>query len=170
GNLKALAKYTGAKVLVHSKEYENLKNGFIQIPAGQGKYSGLISKIGRALVPGFASPKPFTADIINEDEFNLNEFGIDGKIISTPGHTTGSQSVLLGKTLISGDTFINLKNGKIFPPFANEPKILLDTWQSIFDLGIQEIYPGHGKKLQKEEVLPEFEKWKKRFNSFDGTN
>ncbi|HSH19688.1 MAG TPA: MBL fold metallo-hydrolase, partial [Draconibacterium sp.] len=33
GNLKALSKYTGAKVLVHRKEYENLKNGFIQIPA-----------------------------------------------------------------------------------------------------------------------------------------
>lgn len=168
GNLKALVKYTGAKVLVHKNEFENLKNGFIPIPKGQGKYSGLISKIGRTIVPRFASPKPFLADIINEDEFDLNDFGIDGKIISTPGHTTGSQSVLIGKTLISGDTFINLKNGKIFPPFCNEPEILLETWQNIFDLGVEEIYPGHGKKLKIEEVLPEFEKWKKRLNSAAG--
>ena len=83
GNLKKLVKYTGAKVLVHKNEFENLKKGFIQIPKGQGKYSRLISKFGNAIVPGFASPLPFTADLINEDEFDLNEYGIDGKIIST---------------------------------------------------------------------------------------
>jgi glyoxylase-like metal-dependent hydrolase (beta-lactamase superfamily II) len=148
GNLKALVKYTGAKVLVHRNEYENLKNGFIPIPAGQGTFSSLISKIGRAVLPRFASPAPFLADIINEGEFDLNEFGIEGKIISTPGHTSGSQSVLVGKTLISGDTFVNMKNGQIFPPFANEPKILLETWQKIFDLGVEEIYPGHGPLLK----------------------
>ena len=151
GNLKALVKLTGAKVLVHKNEFENLKNGFIPIPVGQGRYSSLISKIGRAVVPRFASPKPFLADIINEDEFDLKAFGIDGKIISTPGHTSGSQSVLLGKTLISGDTFINLKNGKIFPPFCNEPKTLLETWQKLFDMGIEEIYPGHGPKFKVEK-------------------
>jgi len=162
GNLKKLVKYTGAKVLVHKNEFANLKKGFVQIPKGQGKYSRLISKFGRAIVPGFASPKPFAADLINEDEFDLNEYGIDGKIISTPGNTLGSQSVLIGKQLISGDTFINMKNGKIFPPFANEPKILLETWQHLFNLGIEKIYPGHGNSLQVDEVLPEFEKWRNR--------
>lgn len=162
GNLKVLAEYTGAKVLVHKNEYDNLKNGFIKIPTGQGKYSRLISSIGKAVYPGFASPKPFTADIINENEFDLKEFGFNAKIISTPGHSAGSQSVLLGKTLISGDTFINIRNGIIFPPFANEPKILLDTWQKLFDLGIEKIYPGHGKAFKVEKAIEEFERWKRR--------
>ncbi|MBK6284699.1 MAG: hypothetical protein IPF54_20535 [Draconibacterium sp.] len=69
-------------------------------------------------------------------------------MISTPGHTNGSQSVLLNKTLISGDTFVNMRNGDIFPPFANEPKILLETWQNIFELGIENIYPGMVKCLK----------------------
>lgn len=164
GNLKALVKYTGANVLVHRNEYENLKNGFIPIPNGQGKYSRIISKIGQIVYPKYASPQPFIADLINDDEFDLKEYGIDGKIISTPGHTSGSQSVLLGKTLISGDTIINLKNGKIFPPFANEPKTLLETWQQLFDLGIEIIYPGHGKLLRVEKLFPEYERWKRRLN------
>ena len=166
GNLETLVKLTGAEVLVHKNEFENLVNGFTPIPTGQGKYSSLISRFGRAVFPRFASPKPFKADIINNDEFDLNGLGIEGKIISTPGHTSGSQSVLLGKTLVSGDTFINLKNGKIFPPFANEPKILLETWQKLFDLGIEEIYPGHGTKFKTRKALNDFEKWKKIVKTF----
>jgi glyoxylase-like metal-dependent hydrolase (beta-lactamase superfamily II) len=162
GNLQRLKEYTGAKVLVHQNEYENLKSGFIPIPDGQGKYSRLISKFGKLVYPKYASPRAFEADLINEDEFDLSKYGIAGKVISTPGHTLGSQSVLLGPKLIAGDTFINLKNGKIFPPFCNEPKVLIHTWQNLFDLGIEEIYPGHGKPLKIGEVQPEFEKWKKR--------
>jgi glyoxylase-like metal-dependent hydrolase (beta-lactamase superfamily II) len=160
GNLKALAEFTCAKVLVHKTEFENLKKGFTPIPTGQGTYSRLISKLGRIVYPKYASPKPFVADMINEGEFDLKEFGIEGKIISTPGHTEGSQSVLLGKKLISGDTFINLPNGIIFPHFANDPKTLLETWQKLFDLGVQEIYPGHGKPFKVEKAVEEFERWK----------
>lgn len=35
GTLKPLAALTGAKVLVHKTEFENLKNGFIPIPLGR---------------------------------------------------------------------------------------------------------------------------------------
>jgi glyoxylase-like metal-dependent hydrolase (beta-lactamase superfamily II) len=104
------------------------------------------------------------ADIINEGEFDLNEFGIEGKIISTPGHTSGSQSVLLGKTLISGDTFVNMRNGQIFPPFANDPRILLNTWQRVFDMGVEEIYPGHGKSFKVEKAEEEYNRCKERVN------
>ncbi len=163
GNLHKLKKLTGAKVLVHKNEFENLKNGFIPIPNGQGRYSGLISKLGKLITPKFASPRPFVADLINEEIFDLKDFGLDGKVISTPGHTTGSQSVLLGKNLIAGDTVVNFKNGKIFPPFCNEPVVLLQTWKKLLELEIEKIYPGHGKSLSREDIIPEFEKWSKRF-------
>ncbi len=165
GNLKALVNLTGAKVLVHKNEFQNLKNGFTPIPIGQGKYSRIISKLGRKFYPSFASPQPFTADFVNEHEFDLQRFGIDGKVISTPGHSNGSQSVLIDKILIAGDTFVNMKNGDIFPPFANEPKILLETWQKLFDLGIEIIYPGHGKMFKIDTAFVEFERWRKKIEN-----
>ena len=164
GNLNKLVKLTGAKVLVHKNEFENLKSGFTPIPKGISLRTCFISNLGRLVYPKYASSKPFVADIVNEEAFDLNDYGIDGKVISTPGHTNGSQAVLLNNKLISGDTFINLRNGTIFPHFADNPKTLLKTWQQLFKLEFQEIYPGHGLKMKVEKVFPEFEKWKRKLN------
>ncbi len=162
GNLEKLKKYTGAKVLVHINEFEHLKKGDTPIPIGLGNYSKFISKLGRKLMPNFASPKPFLADLVNESEFSLNDFGIEGKVISTPGHSSGSQAVLIGENLISGDVFVNMRNGQIFPSFANDPVTLLETWEDIFDRGVKVIYPGHGRKFNIGKAFPEFEKWSKK--------
>lgn len=162
GNLHELAKLSGAPVLVHQNEFENLKNGFTRIPKGMGFYTRIISGLGSIVVPRFASPKAFEAQLINENEFGLNPFGMDAKIISTPGHTNGSQSVLAGDTLVAGDTFLNLSNGIIFPHFCNDPATLLQTWEMLFNSGIKTVVPGHGKPFAIEKAFPEFEKWKKK--------
>ncbi len=164
GNLYELKKLTGAKVLVHKNEFENLKNGTIPIPGGQRFLMKLVSDLGKLIAPGFASPKPFIADLINEDEFDLNPFGIDGKVVHTPGHSPGSQSVILGNKIISGDCFMNMNYGVVFPHFADNPYLLLQTWQNIFDMGIKEIYPGHGKLLKTEKAYPVFLKWKTKLH------
>jgi len=162
GNLTALKKWTGAKVMVHKNEFENLKNGFTTIPGGTRKYPNIISRLGKLIFPRFASPPQFNAELINENEFDLSEFGLDAKVIHTPGHTKGSQSVKFGKTAITGDAFVNMRNGWIFPPFADEPELLLQTWQKLFDLGIKEIYPGHGPKFNVEKAMPQFYEWKEK--------
>ena len=148
--------------MVHKNEYENLKKGYTPIPKGTQPFTKFISAAGKIVYPKFASPRPFEADIVNEDEMLLYDFGIEGKVISTPGHTNGSQSVLIGDSLISGDSFVNFRNGKVFPPFANDPATLLETWQRIYNLGVKEIFPAHGDKLKVKDTYEEFEKWKNK--------
>ncbi len=165
GNLHQLKKLTGARVLVHKNEFENLKNGYMPIPGGQRFLVKLVSDLGKMFVSGFASPKPFTADIVNENEYDLSSYGINGKVISTPGHSPGSQSVIVGKKIIAGDCFMNMNYGVVFPHFAENPLLLLDSWKSILDSGIEEIYPGHGNILKAEKAYPVFMKWKKKLKT-----
>jgi hydroxyacylglutathione hydrolase len=165
GNLNELAKRTGAKVLVHKSEFENLKNGFTPIPKGTRFYTKIIVALGRWLKPGYASPAPFTAQLVNTEEYKLLDYEIDGLVIHTPGHTNGSQSVIIGKTVIAGDTFFNVREKIVFPPFANFPKQVLESWDTIFKLGIEEIIPAHGKKFKVEKALAEYEKWKFKINN-----
>lgn len=162
GNLHELVDLTGASVLVHRNEYENLQKGFTPIPKGNRFYPKFISRLGRAVVPNFASPAPFRADIANTGEFDLSAYGIDARVISTPGHSAGSQSVIVGERLIAGDSFFNLRYGTLFPFFADDPKLLLQTWQKIYDLGVKVIYPGHGKHFPVEKSYPAYERWKKK--------
>jgi glyoxylase-like metal-dependent hydrolase (beta-lactamase superfamily II) len=163
GNLNELAELTGAKVLVHKNEFDNLKNGFTPIPSGTRFYTKAVVFLGRKLKPHHASPEPFVADLTNTTRYSLSDYGIDGEVIHTPGHTAGSQSVLIGKTLIAGDTFFNVREKIVFPPFANNPQQVLKTWKVLFELGIEEIIPAHGKKFEVEKAIVEFEKWNKKF-------
>jgi hydroxyacylglutathione hydrolase len=91
GSASELRERTGAKVAAHRLEVEALRLGMNKdlSPYGiKGRFATL-----------FSSKKLKTAgivpDIIIEQDMCLEEFGVKGKVISTPGHTSGSISVIL---------------------------------------------------------------------------
>lgn len=163
GNVNELKKICGAKILVHENEAENLKTGFTPIPDGTGVLTKIIVAFGRTFRVKYASPPATVPHILNKSEFDLTSFGINGKVIHTPGHTAGSQSVLLGKSLIAGDTFFNIRNRVMFPPFANNVAILLKTWETLFNMEVTTIFPAHGPSFGVEKIMPVYEKWKKKY-------
>ncbi|MFZ5428728.1 MAG: MBL fold metallo-hydrolase [Bacteroidota bacterium] len=158
GNLRELKQLTGAPVVVNKREAEWLRTGLMPIPRGTYFFSRMIVALGDLLMPGYASPVPFEADILTDEYMDLSPYGIRGEIIFTPGHTEGSQSVLVGKNLISGDCFFNIRNSMVFPPFANDIRQLLKSWEKVFAMGVETIYPGHGPILKVEDAQNVFAK------------
>jgi len=69
----------------------------------------------------------------------LAEISIPGEIVPTPGHSTGSVSLLLD-------------DGRVFTGDLTHPGMatdeqresVLDSWRRLQDKGAEEIYPGHG--------------------------
>jgi hydroxyacylglutathione hydrolase len=158
GNLEEIKKLTGAKVVVNEREAGWLHSGLMPIPRGTGLFSRIIVGLGDILMPGYASPRPFDADIQVDERLELNPWGVDGEVILTPGHTEGSQSVKIGTNLICGDTFFNFKWHSVYPPFANDPVLLLKTWERVLDMGIKTIYPGHGPRFDISKVRETYHK------------
>lgn len=88
--------------------------------------------------------------------------GINGEVISTPGHTEGSISVIIdNQAAIVGDLIssgillggIIRKHKAKRPPFEDNPLQVSQELQSIANKDVETFYMGHGGPLPQKEVL-----------------
>jgi hydroxyacylglutathione hydrolase len=158
GNAAELKKLTGAPVAIHKLDAEALTEGHDP----SLKPTGFI---GRMLVPllerrGPAKAPPVEPDIFISDELDLRKYGVDGKVIHTPGHTPGSLSVILpGGEFIIGDLIMC---GMLrfwqpnYPLFADNMFQLRESIKSILRQEPSKIYSGHGGPFNPKTVLRRF--------------
>ncbi|MEI6171330.1 MAG: MBL fold metallo-hydrolase, partial [bacterium] len=81
--------------------------------------------VGGALLPlmsRFANYPAVEADVAVVETMTLAPFGIDGMLLTTPGHTRGCLSVLVGEDAIVGD----LVTGKLGRPRTPSAPLLLE--------------------------------------------
>ncbi len=151
GNAKVLKKVTGASIIVHQSEAHNLSKGYHQIPNGTTTFFRIISTLGKVFLKSRTRFNAVIPDITFNDTINLDKFGFEGKIVHTPGHTVGSSSLIISDYVFAGDSLFNIM-GKVFPPFANDPKGLKQTWKKLLDYRAKYYYPAHGRRLTYEKL------------------
>jgi len=150
GSLRELQRLTHAKVLVHEAEAACLQQGYTAFPNGTRWFSKIIVALGRRFARARAAYPAVTPDITIRDSFALSDYGFDGYILPTPGHTAGSLSVILNHTYaLVGDTLFHVTANDVFPPFANDEAELLHSWQKLLDTGCKVFYPGHGTSFER---------------------
>ncbi|HHV16945.1 MAG TPA: MBL fold metallo-hydrolase [Gelria sp.] len=96
------------------------------------------------------------ADIEFKEKLELQEFGVQGLIIPTPGHTLGSASLFLpDKRAITGDLIVwqYLFRGKPRPaPFLHDRNKFVKSINILKGRGIKTIYPGHGPSIDTSDI------------------
>jgi hydroxyacylglutathione hydrolase len=152
GSASEIRDLTGARIAIHESERDCVEHGKVLIPKGVN----MRGKITKPIVFSIKIPfTKFTPDILlNNDPYPLSEFGIDGQIIHTPGHTMGSLSVILD----SGEAFVGCMahNGFPFrykpglPIYAQDINSIKENWKTLIDRGVTTVYPGHGKAFPIE--------------------
>jgi hydroxyacylglutathione hydrolase len=153
GSIAALQQITGAKILVHHAEASCLEQGHCAFPKGTMWFPKIMTAIGRVLNKSVGHYAPVTPDILISKRFDLQAYDIDGYILPTPGHTAGSLSVVIEKThALVGDTLFNIFKHSVYPPYANDQKILLKSWKALLETGCEYFYPGHGKPFTRERL------------------
>ena len=70
-------------------------------------------------------------------------------VIKTPGHTDDSICFYSSdeKTLISGDTILNMKGSGELNNFCCNPHAIQESLKKLLSLDVKNIYPGHGRPL-----------------------
>ena len=91
-------------------------------------------------------------DILTNGDHDLSPHGLRGVVVPTPGHTPGSVSVVLGAAAVVGDLMYNIGPRTVFPPFAEDPSAVLESWAALLAWGCEKFYPGHGKPVDRERL------------------
>jgi len=146
GLLAYVKEISGAKLLVHKSIQENIKNGEFEEAIARDSWSNFINFMA-SLLP--AEIKGVEPDILVDDTFSLNEYGIRGKIIHTPGHSQSSMSIILdsGEALI-GDMVRPDKDGNIYLGMWYEDKeVLINSLEKVAEQNPKIIYLSHGKTI-----------------------
>lgn len=164
GGAREIRELTGAPLAVHKKEAGFLKKGRTPFPRGTRWKGQLMVLVGRIFARGLSKYPPVTPDILIEEELDLSAYGIPGKVVHTPGHTSGSVSVLLetGEALV-GDNVLGLSFKTHYPPFANDRRGVLDTWQLYIDRGMKTLLPAHGGRVKIEALVSQLPGARKKY-------
>jgi hydroxyacylglutathione hydrolase len=157
GSALRVKEFTGAQAALHENDKYMLENGEVVWPSAASTWGHVARNLLKPLTPIFAFSGSKVDVVIDDDGLSLEEYGIPGKIIHTPGHTPGSVSVLLE----TGDAFVGcmthnsppfrLKPG--LPIFAEDLPKLSESWRLLIDEGAKTIYPAHGNSFSVEEIL-----------------
>jgi hydroxyacylglutathione hydrolase len=156
GSAKDIQALTGARVLMHEIEKGYFDEDRFAMPKGVNPMGKISLPVLFPLFKKIRFSKPVVDVIIKNSEFSLKEFGFEGKIYHTPGHTPGSISLLLD----SGEAFVGcqahnglpfrLKPG--FPIYAMDIEKVKESWKLLIERGAKVIFPGHGKSFPVEVI------------------
>jgi hydroxyacylglutathione hydrolase len=157
GSAKDIQEITGAEIAIHDKDRMNLEQGLFNWTKGVTTWGKISRSLLMPLLKYRMSFPAVKADIIlNDNEISLNNYGISGRILYTPGHTLGSVSVLLN----TGEAFVGcLAHNRLpftfhpaLPIYAENIDLIKHSWKRIIDAGAQTIFPGHGKPFSVEII------------------
>lgn len=147
--------------MIHESEAPRLEAGYTPIPGGTRWKAKVLVFVGRTFARGLMKYPPALPDIPVGSYASLADFHFPGKVIHSPGHTPGSMLVLLeGGEMLTGDTLVGLAGKRIFPPFAEDPAALMESWKLISSLiskgKVRRFFPAHGASISPERFMAEY--------------
>jgi glyoxylase-like metal-dependent hydrolase (beta-lactamase superfamily II) len=154
GSAAALKRETEALVAIHTEDAQALRTGISKMDRPVGLIAHLMPLLMRS-----AKTDPVEPDILIDEEMSLQEYGVDGRILLTPGHTSGSISVMLN----SGEAFVgDLIMGGFFgkfrshrpnlPPFEIGRASIKNSVNYVLEQNPTAIYPSHGGPFDPQDV------------------
>jgi len=88
--LKEIKELTGAKVLVHEADKKFLTKG---TSAPVKPLTFLVKLLMSSMPKSWYVFLPIEPDIVISEDYSLEEFGVNAKVLHTPGHTDGTLSI-----------------------------------------------------------------------------
>jgi hydroxyacylglutathione hydrolase len=158
-NAKKIREEFGAKVIVNKLESDSLLKGENPMIHGTVMMLKTFVKILAPLILQTQNYIGCRSDILVDQRLDLKDFGFNAFILHTPGHSPGSQSIIVDDEMaLTGDAMFGVFPGSVFPPFAANDTALLESWGKLLDTGCSIFLPSHGTANSRELVLKDYQK------------
>ena len=155
GSAAELHRLTGAPVAGHVADLGPYRTGRARQPYLPTGPMGRLMKRNKAMHVTVERVEP---DLLVTGGTSLSDFGVEGRIMPTPGHTAGSVAVLTDAgDLVAGDLVANSFMGLITgrpanPPFHDDPSGNLASLREMLALNPTRLHVGHGTALDPDRV------------------
>ena len=154
GSAAELRRITGAPIAVHVADGPAMAAGETRL--GQARGQGRVLAALLPLVEPLLRPEPAEADILLDDGQRLDAYGLDGRVVHTPGHTLGSTCLLAGERLaFSGDLVTTTGGPHVQRAFAEDWEAIPTSLRRLQATNPEWVYPGHGRQLLSGTALQE---------------
>jgi len=149
GSAAAIKRLTGAPVAIHRDDAQAMASGKSPTHTRRRFLQAITSLMGR-LTP----LPPVQADILLEDGDRLDQFGLPGRVVHTPGHTPGSCCLMLeDQTGFVGDLISTNGEPHLQRLFIENEKQLRESYLRLRELKLEKAYAGHGQRSLSGEEL-----------------
>ena len=149
-NVSYIKNLYGCEVAMGINDICNIDNSKIKSKASKKRYNGW-AKLMNLGMKKFVCDG-FDVDILLEDNQIIKRYGIDLKIISLSGHTSGSIGIIYKNYLFAGDALVY--RGK-YPEIAYQNQNNIDAlkaYDKILELYPDIVFVGHDKEILKDKL------------------
>lgn len=156
-NAKKIRDKFGAKVFVQKNEAHYLETGDNIIPQGTMLLTRPIVRLFGKWLLDRAGYEPCPYDIAVGERFDLIDFGFNAYLLHTPGHTSGSMSLVIDDEIaVAGDTLFGVFKGSVYPPYAEDPGEMVRSWGKLLQSQCRLFIPSHGSADTRDLVEKEY--------------
>ena len=160
-NASKLKSIYSATVIVNKQEADYLEKGGNTMVYSTVFITRFLTRKFAPAILAKLNYNPCKPDIIVNQQFNLEAFGYNGYILYTPGHSPGSQSVIIDDEIaIVGDSMFGVFPGSVFPPYADNTDEMIRSWGKLLETSCYLFLPSHGTPNSRKLVQKNFDKRK----------
>jgi glyoxylase-like metal-dependent hydrolase (beta-lactamase superfamily II) len=156
GSAAALRRATGASIAIHHADEDAMSEG--KSPLGEPRGRGRIVSSFMPLAERLITLEPTKPDIVVHDGDSLGGFGLDARVLHTPGHTSGSSSLIVDdKYAFVGDLLSTGGKPHAQRLFAKDWSVIEESINRVRSAEPEWIYAGHGKRPISYQELSSIE-------------
>jgi glyoxylase-like metal-dependent hydrolase (beta-lactamase superfamily II) len=102
----------------------------------------------------FGEKEQCSPDLFLEDGASLVEYGLDARVLNTPGHSSGSICILTSAgDLFCGDLFTNSPGKPSLNSMMYDKPAGDASYERLKTFSIKMVYPGHGAPFRWDELI-----------------